>query len=301
MDNQNKQPRTNNQKQPTVLIAGFGYVGQQIAFQHPGASIGLTRSEKSDATCTVHACDLSAPDHVHALAAAIDAPLSGIIHCVAPGRGGGADAYRAVYLEGARNLIAAFPGVPILFTSSTGVYPQADGETVTEHSPANPERETARVLRETEDLILENNGIVLRLAGIYGPDRSIHLQRILDGSATLETDEPSRWLNQIHRDDAASAVLHLIGRGDARGQIFNGSDSTPLRQRECYRQLAAALGLPCPPEGGPATGSTQRGLTSKSVSNAKLLASGWQPRYPSFLNAVADDPDLLPSIRTKLK
>ena len=300
MDDQTKELITGGNEHPPLLIAGYGYVGRQIAIQHAGRCIGLARSEKPDAASPVHVCDLSSPDEVHAIAAAIDTPLSGIIHCAASGRGGGEAAYRAVYLEGARNLIAAFPGTPILFTSSTGVYPQADGETVTERSPANPERETARILRETEELILKSRGIVLRLAGIYGPDRSVHLQRILDGSATLEADSPSRWLNQIHRDDAAVAALHLISRDETRGEIFNGSDSTPIRQRDAYRQVAAALNLPCPPEGESATGSAKRGLTSKSVSNHKLVATGWEPRYPSFLDGVNNDARLLPSIRSKL-
>jgi len=297
---ENNQQATTNDRARAILIAGYGYVGQQIAAQHAGLSIGLARSAKPDASCPVHACDLSSPEELHAIAAAIDTPLSGIIHCAASGRGGGADAYRAVYLEGTRNLIAAFPDTPILFTSSTGVYPQTDGEVVTELSTASPKRETARILRDAEELTLENNGIVLRLAGIYGPGRSIHLQRILDGSATLETDQPSRWLNQIHREDAASAALHLIDRADARGEIFNGADSTPMRQRDCYRQLAANLDLPCPPEGEAASGSAKRGLTSKLVCNAKMLATGWRPTYPSFLDGINDAPHLIPSIRNKL-
>jgi hypothetical protein len=43
-----------------------------------------------------------------------------------------------VYLEGCRNLIAAFPGVRLLFTSSTSVYAQTDGAAVTEESAAEP-------------------------------------------------------------------------------------------------------------------------------------------------------------------
>lgn len=285
-----------------MLIAGFGYVGRIIAEQHlasGGSAIGLARTEKSAAPCPVHPCDLADPSEVSSIAAVIAQP-SGIIHCAASGRGGGADAYRAVYLEGLQNLIAAFPGVPLLFTSSTGVYPQDDGEVVTETSPAEPERETARILRDSENLVLDNNGIVLRLAGIYGPDRAIHLQRLLDGSARLETNEPARWLNQIHRDDAASAALDLIENPSARGEIFNGSDDTPLRQPDAYRRLAELLKLPVPPIGAPATGSTKRGLTSKFVSNEKLRASGWAPRYPSCLDAVHGDPELLPSVRRRV-
>ena len=285
----------------TLLIAGLGYVGSVIADQHlatGGAALGLARSAKPDAPCPVHPCDLSDAAQVSTIGAAIEPAPSAIVHCAASGRGGGEDNYRAVYLEGARNLIAAFPGVTILFTSSTGVYPQDDGEVVTELSPAEPTRETARILRQTEDLVLENGGTVLRLAGIYGPHRSIHLKRILDETATIETDEPGRWLNQIHRDDAASAALHLLNldREQIAGEIFNGSDSTPLRQPDAYRQLAALLDLPKPPLGEAATGSAKRGLTSKFVSNEKLRSTGWQPLYPSFLDALKNDKEMLASI-----
>ena len=224
------------------------------------------------------------------------------MHCAASGRGGGEDAYRAVYLEGARNLVASFPNVPILFTSSTGVYPQSDGEVVTEESPAEPTRETARILRRTEDFILESGGTVLRLAGLYGPNRSIHLKRIFSGNATLETDEPGRWLNQIHCFDAASAVLHLLGldREQIAGEIFNGCDSVPLRQPDAYRKIAALVGEPEPPFGNAATGSAKRGLTSKYVSNEKLRRTGWHPRYPSFLDAVKNDAEFFTSIYSEI-
>ena len=286
-----------------LLIAGFGYLGSVIADQHLASSesarpIGLARSEKPDAPCPIHPCDLSDAAQVSTIAATIEPAPSAIVHCAASGRGGGEDNYRAVYLEGARNLIAAFPDVPILFTSSTGVYPQDDGGVVTELSPADPQRETARILLQTEDLVLENGGTVLRLAGIYGPHRSIHLKRILDGSATLETDEPGRWLNEIHRDDAASAALHLLSLDSEQisGEIFNGSDSTPLRQPDAYRQLAAMLDLPEPPLGEAASGSAKRGLTSKFVSNEKLRSTGWRPIYPSFLDAVKNDKEMFASI-----
>jgi nucleoside-diphosphate-sugar epimerase len=291
---------------PPLLIAGFGYIGGTIAEQLLAADrsarpIGLARSKKSNAPCPVHPCDLADTAQMQTIAAAIGPTPAAIVHCAASGRGGGEDTYRAVYLEGARNLIAAFPGVPVLFTSSTGVYPQDDGAVVTELSPADPTRETARILRQTEDLILESGGTVLRLAGIYGPHRSIHLKRILDGSATLETDEPGRWLNQIHRDDAASAVLHLLSldREQIAAEIFNGSDSTPLRQADAYRRVAALVGVPEPPLGEPATGTAKRGLTSKFVSNEKLRHTGWQPRYPSFLDAVANDQEMLASLSSQ--
>jgi nucleoside-diphosphate-sugar epimerase len=288
-----------------LLIAGFGYVGSVIAEQHlaaGGSAIGLAHSAKPDAPCLIHPCDLADATQVSMIAAGINPAPSAIVHCAASGRGGAEDAYRAVYLQGARNLIAAFPGKPILFTSSTGVYPQSDGAVVTELSAAEPTRETARILRQTEDLVLENGGTVLRLAGIYGPNRSVHLKRILNKTATIETDQPGRWLNQIHRDDAASAVLHLLSlnREKIAGEIFNGCDSVPLRQPDAYRQIAKLVDQPEPPLGEAATGTTKRGLTSKFVSNEKLRNTGWQPLYPSFLDAVKNDAEMFASIYARI-
>jgi shikimate kinase len=58
-----------------------------------------------------------------------------------------------------------------------------------------------------------------------------------------------------------------------------------------------------PPITEPDTGR-KRAWTHKRVSNAKLHASGWSPRYPSCFDALANEPDLLPSILaqvTKIK
>ena len=40
----------------------------------------------------------------------------------------------------------------------------------------------------------------------------------------------------------------------------------------------------------------KRGWSHKRVSNIKLLATGWKPRYPSYFDALRDDPDLASSI-----
>ena len=53
--------------------------------------------------------------------------------------------------------------------------------------------------------------------------------------AIIEADG-SRWINQIHRDDIATA-LSLLVESSARG-IFNVTDDHPLPQREIYTWLA---------------------------------------------------------------
>jgi nucleoside-diphosphate-sugar epimerase len=215
-------------------------------------------------------------------------PFDAVVHCASSGRGG-TDEYRRVYLAGARNLAEGFASASLLFTSSTSVYAQTDGGWVTEDSPATPDRETGKILRETEVVVLAHGGIVARLAGIYGPGRSVLLRKFFEGTAMIE-GEGTKWINQVHRDDIAAALVQLVTTG-ARG-IFNVNDDRPLQQIEVYRWLSERFMRALPPS-GPIDPNRKRGWTDKRVSNARLRALGWTPRFPSFFDAVASDPGLL--------
>ena len=261
-----------------LLLIGHGYLGAAIArvFRAEGwevRSFSLSGGEGSEV------CDVSSRAAVDELPAA-----DFIIHCAASGRGG-ADAYQRVYVDGCRNVTEKFSGVPFLFTSSTSVYSQTDGSVVTEESATEPDRETGRLLLEAERVTLDAGGIVARLAGIYGPGRSVILRKFLSGEAVIEEDG-RRYLNQIHRDDAARAILHLAVAG-VRGGVFNVCDSKPLTQLECYQSLSEIFHRPLPPS-GPRDLDRKRGWTHKRVSNGKLIASGWQPQFPCFTDAVED-------------
>jgi len=258
-----------------LLLVGHGYLGQAITREFRAGGWDVTTLSLSGGDGSL-ACDVGNPESVGNLPAA-----DFIVHCAASGRGG-AEAYRHVYVEGCRNLTEAFPGTPLLFTSSTSVYAQVDGSIVSEESDALPDRETGNLLLEAEAITLAAGGIVARLSGIYGPDRSVILKKFLGGETVIEEDG-RRFLNQIHRDDAARGIFHLACSG-ARGEIYNLSDSTPLTQLGCHMELARIFSLPLPPS-GPRDLNRKRGWTHKQVSNAKLRATGWQPGFPSFLDA----------------
>lgn len=257
-----------------LLLIGHGYLGREIGRVFRGHGWEVIPFSLSGGDGSL-ACDVGDSDAVRKLPAA-----DAIIHCAASGRGG-EEAYQRVYVDGCRNLTEAFPGLPLLFTSSTSVYAQTDGSSVTEDSPAIPERETGRLLLDAENLTLAAGGVVTRLAGIYGPGRSVILKKFLAGEAVIEEDG-RRFLNQIHRDDAARAIFHLLTSGAAG--VFNVSDSTPLSQLECYEALSRMFNRPLPPS-GPRDLTRKRGWTHKRVSNEKLRASGWEPEFPSFLDA----------------
>jgi nucleoside-diphosphate-sugar epimerase len=287
---------------PRILIAGCGYVGAATAdlfHQHGWEVEGWTASPESAQELAgrpfvVRAVDLTEEAAVQNAAAQ---PFDAVIQS-ASSRGGGADAYRRIYLGGAQNLLAAFPRVPLLFTSSTSVYAQASGEWVTESSPAEPERETGRILRETEELVLAAGGTVARLAGIYGPGRSALLRKFLAGEAVLNA-AGARLVNQAHRDDIAAALFllaqqALAGVSDsAERLVYNVADGNPIADRDCYEWLAARLSRPMPPT-TESPAPRKRGNSSKRVSSAKLQACGWAPRFPTFAAAMAES--ILPNL-----
>jgi nucleoside-diphosphate-sugar epimerase len=279
---------------PRVLIAGCGYVGQAAAdlFHAAGWTVaGWTHSGESAARLSakpylVQNVDISQRGQVAESAGVFDA----VIHC-ASSSGGDAEAYRQVYLDGARNLAEIFPGSKLLFTSSTSVYTQRDAPWVTEESETTPIRETSGILLEAERVVLNRGGMVARLAGIYGPGRSALLNKFLAGTAIVDP-ENDRFVNQVHRDDIVSALFFLLNRKAEGAQIYNVVDDQPILQSECYRWLAQRLNRSLPPIGR-STQQRKRGDSNKRVSNAKLHRLGWTPQYPTFAEAM--DKSILPS------
>ena len=290
-----------------VLIAGCGYVGRVTAelFQKAGWEVeGWTASAHSAAELSakayrVRAVDISQRDEVAACAGEFDV----VIHCASSGGGGPAD-YRRIYLQGTRNLCEVFPHATILFTSSTSVYAQTDGSWVSETSAADPTRETAKILREAEEFVLTRGGIIARLAGIYGPNRSALLEKFLRGDAIIDEQKP-RFINQAHRDDIAAALFRLIDckdelqsrDGHEVRKILNVVDDEPILQSDCYKWLAAKLDRAMPSIGR-STGPRKRSDSNKKVSNKKLRSLGWAPDYPTFADAMTRS--ILPSFSSAL-
>jgi len=285
----------------SLLIIGAGYIGKHLASLASNAEYGLVphtvnrqASDETDSNTPQnhHVADVSSLNSLLNLKQRLGSAPDTIVHCASSGRGGGIEAYQKVYLEGIKNLVSAFPTSHLIYTSSTSVYGQIHGELVTETSSASPTKDTGKVLRQAEDTCLQVKGTVLRLAGIYGPQRSMILKNFQLGKANLEEDG-SRYINQIHQHDAATAILHAVQHPELfRGEIFNVTDSSPITQLECYEYLSQALNAPMPTP-VPKKLNSKRGWTHKQVSNAKLLQSGWEPKYTNFFQAVES---VLPTI-----
>lgn len=186
--------------------------------------------------------------------------------------------YRAVFLAGLNRLLRTLDRRAlrrVLFVSSSAVYGEHAGAWVDERTPPTPLGVNGAVLQEAERWLAAQplSSVILRLAGLYGPDRLQLVGRLRAGTARVPRAVP-HWSNRIHVDDAAAAIVHLLDLADAQ-PLYLGVDDTPLPLDALYDHLAGLLGVPPPSEG-----AAPAGVGSKRLSNARLRASGFAPRWP---------------------
>jgi nucleoside-diphosphate-sugar epimerase len=175
-----------------------------------------------------------------------------------------------------------------VYISSTSVYGQKNAGPVTEESPTEPESDTGRIVVETEQLLLEAArqqgfpAVVLRAAGIYGPDRGYLFQQYLKDEVKI-TGDPNRYLNMIHRDDLVGIIITALQHGRP-GQVYNAVDNEPVPQIAFFRWLSKVLGKGMPPYAYDSENHrSKRGVTNKQVINKKMKTDfGYQLKYPTF-------------------
>ena len=273
-----------------TLIVGCGYIGLPLALQLLAAGHQITawvHSVASADSLAVHGFHRIVTGSVadETLWTGLNKNYDLVIHCASSG-GGGEQAYEQVFLQGARMINAHQSSARKLFVSSTSVYGQTQGESVTEESEADPKTATGKVLRAAEQVALDGGATVVRSSGIYGPGRGVLFDKFRRGDAVIEGDG-LRWINQIHQRDLVAALIHLIQAG-APGEIYNATDDTPVTYVDYYAWCRGFLHRPMPPF-GPVNLARKRGLTNKRVSNAKLRATGWNPIYQSFREGLSAD------------
>ena len=276
-----------------VLIVGCGYVGVPLGAElvRLGHEVfGLRRNLSAESELKTAGIqplfgDVTKPNELKNLPHDFD----WVVNCVAAG--GDVENYREVYFNGTINLfewLAPNPPKKFVYTSSTSVYAQNDGAQVKESSPTEPAAETSKILVETEKVLLEAAAqkkfpaVVLRVAGIYGPDRGHWFKQFLKDAAHIEGDG-ARFLNMIHRDDLVGCIIAALKNGRP-GEIYNATDDEPVNQLHFFQWLAQAVDKPLPPSVPENPGEyRRRGVTNKRVSNRKLkMELGHRFKYPNF-------------------
>jgi nucleoside-diphosphate-sugar epimerase len=275
------------------LILGCGYLGVRVARQWLAAGhrvFATTRDSRRAAELDAHGlqplfCDVLRPETLVVLP-----PVDCVLYCVGVDRRAGRS-MREVSVQGLANVLAHLGGGrglcrKLIYISSTSVYGQTTGDWVDETSATEPLTESGRISLEAEATLrpASTKGqelgsgagwafatVILRFAGIYGPGRLLNQQAIRTG--TPLASDPDNYLNLIHVEDGATAVLAADERGVAAA-IYNVSDDEPVRRREFYAQLAQLLHAPPPRftltnSDDPAT-STGASSSSKDAANRRI-------------------------------
>lgn len=277
-----------------TLIVGCGYVGVPLGAElaRLGHEVyGLRRTDDDAAELTAAGIrplvgDITQPADL----ARLPGPFDWVVNAVSSSKGG-EDVYRQVYLQGTQNLLdwlAPQPPKKFVYTSSTSVYGQTDGSLVKEDAPTEPSSPTSRILVDTEQLLLaaarerKFPAVVLRVAGIYGPDRGHLFLQYLRNEARI-AGKGDRLINMIHRDDVVGAIIAALQSGRP-GEVYNVCDDESVAQIHFFRWLSETLGKWMPPFATEEENAQRkRGLTQKKVSNRRMkMELGVRLKYPTF-------------------
>ena len=277
-----------------VLILGCGYVGLPLGKELVGLGhevFGVRRSAAGAEELRAAGIKPLVADIARAAdLAALPGPFDWVVNTVSSSKGGASE-YREVYLRGTQNLLEWLQAAPprkFVYTSSTSVYGQTDGSQVKESAPTEPVGETSQLLVETEKLLLaavrekKFPAVILRVAGIYGPERGhLFLQYLRDEARMHGNGE--RLINMIHREDVVGMIIAALQSGRA-GEVYNAVDDEPVTQLTFFRFLAESTGKPMPPLATEAeSAGRKRGLTQKRVQNRRAKAElGYKFKYPNF-------------------
>jgi nucleoside-diphosphate-sugar epimerase len=192
-------------------------------------------------------------------------------------------AYKDSYLAVAKSIsstISQLQKAPrlVLWVSSTSVYGDFKGDWVSELTQPEPSTFSGKILLAAEKIIqqIPCETSVIRFSGIYGPGRTRLLGQVLAGKG--RPSSPEQWSNRVHADDCGGILSHLVEyglSGDSLLPEYLASDSSPVTQHEIRQWLAEQLTVSLVEEEVKAS-STRR------CDNSRLLASGYQFKYPTF-------------------
>ncbi len=191
----------------------------------------------------------------------------------------------------------------VVYIAGTSYYGDAgDGAPRTEEEPGPP-KGWGPYLAPAVDLVAERARegapLVLAFPGqVYGPSswaEQLFMKPIAAGKAVVGLKGYDPFFSPIHVDDCGRAVVHLLSHGRA-GERYILVDDRPVRVSAFTQEMARLMGRPlrnryvprwlCGILLGPVL--TEYATAHTNFSNAKLRATGFVPRYPTYRDGLPD-------------
>ena len=138
----------------------------------------------------------------------------------------------------------------LVYISTSGVYGDCGGVTISETHPLNAQTARAQRRIDAEQQIRSwakrnhVNASILRVPGIYAADR-LPLDRLRAGTPAIVQEEDSHT-NHIHADDLARIVIAAMHNAKPN-RVYHASDDSQLKMGDYFDAVADAHHLPRPP------------------------------------------------------
>ena len=266
-----------------ILIVGCGQLGFSIV-KNADPDIfklyGFSRSlRKSPPSIEMHQVDILKTEAIDAIKL-INPEI--IIYAVSADTQS-IESYQEHYVAGLKNTYEAILELDhfkhLFFVSSTRVYGQKTTKILSELDIAEPSDYGGEALMEAETVArqLKDKATILRLSGIYGPNRKRMIQ--LAQSNPGNWPATNNWSNRIHEEDAARFIVFLMKRimmNESIEPLYLVTDGVPTKQYDVLTWIRNRLQLTTDTIEVPILES------GKQLQSVLLNQSGFELKYPDF-------------------
>lgn len=276
----------------TLTILGCGYIGTALAnsaLENEWTVSALTRNEETGKkledlgvqNVVVSRLD---SDEWHSY---LDSKQDFVVNCVGA-FSPSLDGYVTSYIEGQKSAMKWLENGVVnsyVFTSSCSVYPQTGRKLVDEKGSCAGVSEKGGLLLAAEGISFPppdsiHRSFVLRLGGIYGPERHLLVNKVKEG---VELDgNADRILNLIHRDDAVTAILSCLLADDTNlGRLYNLTDGSPSPRGQIVEWLANKMEVDAPSF----KEDDKEDTPNRKISSQRIMEElNWSPKFPSYIH-----------------
>ena len=266
-----------------VLIIGCGQLGFSIvnnADSDVFKLYGFSRSlRKSPASIEMHQVDILKTEAIDVIKL-INPEI--IIYAVSADTQS-IESYQDHYVLGLKKTYEAILELDhfkhLFFVSSTRVYGQKTTKILSELDIAEPSDYGGEALMEAETVArqLKDKATILRLSGIYGPNRKRMIQ--LAQSNPGNWPATNNWSNRIHEEDAARFIVFLMKRimmQESIEPLYLVTDGVPTKQYDVLTWIRNRLQL--------TTDTIELPIleSGKQLQSVLLNQTGFVLKYPDF-------------------
>ena len=266
-----------------VLIIGCGQLGFSIvnnADPDVFKLYGFSRSlRKSPASIEMHQVDILKTEAIDAIKL-VNPEI--IIYAVSADTQS-IESYQDHYVLGLKKTYEAILELDhfkhLFFVSSTRVYGQKTTKILSELDIAEPSDYGGEALMEAETVArqLKDKATILRLSGIYGPNRKRMIQ--LAQSNPGNWPATNNWSNRIHEEDAARFIVFLMKRimmQESIEPLYLVTDGVPTKQYDVLTWIRNRLQL--------TTDTIELPIleSGKQLQSVLLNQTGFVLKYPDF-------------------